>query len=159
MYDYAEREWSLLGIAFTVAGCFFAFLYLYLEYGAYEFVETAPFIVPLVIGLGFLNVVLFRKIWIGVTKAEIKVSTGIFRKRTIQIADIESLERTKVGFFTASTHKGWFVKVERFAVSRGDAFRIDLKEGVKGKPCIIQSKNTDEIIKILRRINPAIEIR
>lgn len=158
MYEYAEREWSLLGIGITVAACLFGFFCFYMEYGAYEFAEMAPIIVPLVGAVGFLNIVLFRKIWIGITRTEIKISAGILRKRKIQIADIASVERTKVGLLSATVHKGWLVKVERYAVSKGEAFQINLKAGVKGKPCIVQSRNTEEILKVLRRIAPAIEI-
>lgn len=159
MYEYAEKEWSLLGIGVTILGCLLAFLFVYLEYGAYEFAESAPVIVPVVLIIGFLNIVLFRKMSIRITKTEIKISAGIFRRRKIRIADIASVERTKVGFWSANTHKGWFVKVERYAVAKGDAFQINIKKGCKGKPCIVQSRNTEEVLKVLRRIDPAIEIR
>lgn len=159
MYEYAEREWGLLRIGLTLGSCLLALLFLCWEYSVEAVYRSTPIVVPIVLCFVLLNILLFRKIWIGITRTEIKISAGIFRKRKIQIADIASIERTKVGFWFANTHKGWLVKVERYAVARGDAFQINLKEGRKGKPCIVQSDNTDEILKILRRVDPSIEIR
>ena len=156
MYIYERREWSFYGIFSILCGCVLVGVIILFDQGQDFFVRYAFRLFLLLFAIAFLSIASRANIWIALTGEELKIRVGyVLARRTIRCDDILGAERVRIRWTQAQVSRGWFSGVERFAVSPGPGFRIDVKNG---KPCIVQSRYTEEILAALKRTAPAAAI-
>ncbi len=156
MNFYEQREWSLYTVFSTAAGILLALLIICAEKGGSALAQTLPWFLPMLLGIGLFILAINGSIHIALNATELKVSIGhlAFMRRTLPLDTILRIERTRVAWYQAKPKKGWGVKTERYAVAPGEAFTV---YSATGKPCVIQSKNTEAILSLLKRHRSRIE--
>lgn len=155
---YERREWPLFpmwGIAAGFVGLFAAVGAVSLQEGnAFFFIRS---VVPALILVALLSMLAGGSVYVAVSPFELKVRVGYtpFHARALSLEKILRVERSRVAWYQAKSRKGWGIRVERYAVAPGPALLII---PVEGKPFLIQSRHAEEILTVLKRTRPEIEI-
>ena len=159
MFVYDRREWSVLVFVSVFAGVILSLFIIYMERGesAFSMIQNSVLFFPSIFLVCLLVFAARGSIRIALSQRELKVQVGYFpfARRTILLDDLVRIERTEIPWYKAKTVKGWFVKTERYTASYGKAFLLRVKDG---KPCIIQSRNREEILSTIKRVRSEVEI-
>ena len=157
MEIYGRREWSAMTLAGILTGIGVAYFFVCAERGDRLAAEDASWFLPVMLGIAVFVMTVRGSARIAVTADELKVCVGYgpFMRRTLPLDGILSIERTRVPWYRAQPSKGWGIRRECYAVSPGAAFLVRSGEG---KPCLIQSRHTEEILSILARTRPGLKI-
>ncbi len=152
MEIYRQREWSTFTFAATSIGCAIAIAAIWAKHG-----NTPQVTAAIVAGVAAIILLSRGSTLVTVTNADLFVQVGHtpLTKRTIPLETIVRVERMRIPWYLAKPVKGWGARVERYCAAPGHAFFV---YPFKGKPCIIQSNDTKNVLAALKRARPQIEI-